>query len=51
MTRHLFILNPAAGTKNRTEKLKEAIGALKLTDEYDIYTDPRIDAAGKRNVD
>lgn len=45
MTRHLFILNPAAGTKNRTEKLKEAIGALKLTDEYDIYTTNGVRAA------
>ncbi len=38
MTRHLFILNPAAGRKDLTEKLKAIIKRLKITDPYDIFT-------------
>ena len=45
MTRHLFILNPAAGTKDRTAKLKEAIGKLKLGDSCDIYVTDGVRAA------
>ena len=37
MNRHLFILNPAAGKKNRTERLRAVIEKLKLQDPYDIY--------------
>lgn len=37
MKRHLFILNPAAGTKNRTEKIKTVIEKLKLKEPYDIF--------------
>lgn len=45
MTRHLFILNPAAGTKDRTEKLKEAITKLKLGEGCDIYVTDGVRAA------
>ncbi len=37
MTRHLFILNPVAGTKDRTGKLKAVIEKLGITDKYDIF--------------
>ena len=37
MTRHLFVLNPAAGRKNLTEQLIRAIEKLNLADPYDIY--------------
>ncbi len=45
MTRHLFVLNPAAGTKDRTEKLKEAIQKLKLKDNCDIFVTDGVRAA------
>ncbi len=45
MTRHLFVLNPAAGTKNRTEKLKEAIKRLKLKEPYDVFITDGVRAA------
>ena len=45
MTRHLFVLNPAAGTKDRTEKLKEAIQKLKLMDNCDIFVTDGVRAA------
>lgn len=48
MTRHLFILNPAAGTKDRTQKLKTVIEKLGITDEYDIFvTDSKGSAENK----
>lgn len=37
MSRHLFILNPAAGKKNRTEKIKAVISRLKIKEPYDIF--------------
>ena len=37
MNRHLFILNPAAGTKNRTERIRSVIEALDIEEPYDIY--------------
>ena len=37
MTRHLFVLNPAAGRKNLTEQLIRAIEKLNLAEPYDIY--------------
>lgn len=37
MTRHLFILNPVAGTKDRTKKLRIVIEKLGITDDYDIF--------------
>lgn len=37
MTRHLFILNPVAGTKDRTKKLKIIIEKLGIIDAYDIF--------------
>ncbi len=37
MIRHLFILNPAAGRKDLTEKLKAIIKKLNITDPYDIF--------------
>ena len=37
MTRHLFILNPAAGTKDRTSKLRIIIEKLGISDAYDIF--------------
>ncbi len=37
MTRHLFILNPAAGRKDLTEKLKLFIKKQMLKDPYDIF--------------
>ncbi len=37
MTRHLFILNPAAGRKDLTAKLKAFIAKIRLTDPYDIF--------------
>ena len=45
MTRHLFVINPAAGTKDRTEKLKEAISRLKLKEDYDIFVTDGVRAA------
>ena len=45
MTKHLFVLNPAAGTKDRTEKLKEAIQKLKLKDSCDIFVTDGVRAA------
>ncbi len=45
MTRHLFVLNPAAGTKDRTEKLKEIINSLKLGDGCEIYITNGVRAA------
>ncbi len=37
MTKHLFILNPAAGTKDRTAKLRIIIEKLGISDAYDIF--------------
>ena len=37
MTRHLFVLNPASGRKDITQKLIQVINGLKLSDPYDIY--------------
>jgi diacylglycerol kinase family enzyme len=37
MERHLFILNPAAGTRDRTAKMAEIVEKLKLDAPYDIY--------------
>ena len=37
MKRHLFILNPAAGRKDITEKLKRIIEKLGITDRFDIF--------------
>ena len=37
MERHLFILNPAAGTRDRTAKMAEIVRKLKLDAPYDIY--------------
>ncbi len=37
MKRHLFILNPAAGRKDITEKLKRIIEKLGITDKFDIF--------------
>ena len=45
MTRHLFVLNPAAGTKDRTENLTEAIKRLKLKEPYDIFITDGVRAA------
>ena len=45
MTRHLFVLNPAAGTKDRTEKLKAAIQRLKIEGEWDIFVTDGVRAA------
>lgn len=45
MTRHLFVLNPAAGTKDRTEKLKEAVKRLKLDGICDIFITDGVRAA------
>lgn len=45
MTRHLFVLNPAAGTKDRTEKLKEAIKRLKIDGSCDIFVTDGVRAA------
>lgn len=45
MTRHLFVLNPAAGTKDRTENLKEAIKRLNIDGSYDIYVTDGVRAA------
>lgn len=35
--RHLFILNPAAGRKDITAKLKKYIESLVMSDKYDIF--------------
>ena len=35
---------------NGEEGKEETLFSTKSRDEYDIYTDPRIDAAGKRNI-
>lgn len=45
MIRHLFVLNPAAGTKDRTEKLKEAIKRLKIDGICDIFVTDGVRAA------
>ena len=45
MTRHLFVLNPAAGTKDRTEKLKAAIQRLKINGERDVFVTDGVRAA------
>lgn len=45
MTRHFFVLNPAAGTKDRTEKLKEAIKRLKIDGICDIFVTDGVRAA------
>lgn len=45
MVNHLFILNPAAGTKDRTPRLKEAITKLKLGDSCDIFVTDGVRAA------
>ena len=47
MTRHLFILNPVAGTKDRTEKLKSVIEKLGITDKYDVFVTDSKGAAVK----
>ena len=35
--RHLFILNPASGRTDMTEKLQKKIRSLEITDPYDIF--------------
>ena len=45
MNRHLFILNPAAGTKNRTERIRAVIEKLKIKDPYDIFVTDGVRAA------
>ncbi len=37
MTRHLFILNPAAGRQDKTPVLKQMINGLLLSEPYDIF--------------
>lgn len=45
MNRHLFILNPKAGTKDRTDRIKNYIARLKLKEPYDIFVTDRAGAA------
>lgn len=45
MDRHLFILNPKAGTKDRTDRIKNYISKLKLKEPYDIFVTDRAGAA------
>lgn len=48
MTRHFFVLNPAAGRKDITEKLRSHIEKLELSEPYDIVsTDCKGDAEVK----
>lgn len=37
MTRHLFILNPAAGRQDKTASLSQTIESLMLNEPYDIF--------------
>lgn len=37
MKKHLFILNPAAGRKDITEKLKKIIEKIGISEKYDIF--------------
>lgn len=46
-TRHLFILNPASGRKDITEKLKQIINRLNISDPYDIFVTDAPRAAEK----
>ncbi len=45
MSRHLFILNPAAGKRDRTEKLRSLIEKLKIKDPYDIFVTDAVGSA------
>lgn len=45
MKRHLFILNPAAGKKDRTEKLKALIEKLKINEPFDIFVTDAVGSA------
>ncbi len=37
MTRHLFILNPAAGRQDKTESLSRLIESVMLSEPYDVF--------------
>ena len=45
--RHLFILNPASGRTDMTEKLQKKIHSLEITDPYDIFVTDAPRAAEK----
>ncbi len=45
--RHLFILNPASGRTDITEKLQKIIKSLDLSDPYDIFVTDGVRAAEK----
>ena len=45
MNRHLFILNPAAGKKDRTEKLRALIEKLRINEPYDIFVTDSVGSA------
>lgn len=49
MERHLFILNPAAGRKDVTERLKKVIEKLGLAEKYDIFVTDRSGSAEEKS--